>query len=164
MAREGSVAPKERVNIVYRPAIGDAKEDVELPLKIMMMGDYTQRPDERPLEDRKPVSVDKDNFNENSGNHWYVAPGMKHFTLFVSIDGVGDQAEYMRTGMDFNVLKENARRFLRETKHSSISFINTFNLLSIPSLHKFMEMILELRQEFGGRAQTEHEINQSTCS
>jgi len=64
MAREGSVAPKERVNIVYRPAIGDAKEDVELPLKIMMMGDYTQRPDERPLEDRKPVAVDKDNFNE----------------------------------------------------------------------------------------------------
>jgi type VI secretion system protein ImpB len=64
MAREGSVAPKERVNIVYRPAIGDAKEDVELPLKILMMGDYTQRPDERPLEDRKPVSVDKDNFNE----------------------------------------------------------------------------------------------------
>lgn len=105
------------------------------------------------------VWEDKDNFNENSGNHWYVAPGMKHFTLFVSVDGVGKQAEYMRTGMDFNVLKENARRFLRETKHSSISFINTFNLLSIPSLQKFMEMILELRQEFGGRAQTEHEIN-----
>ena len=64
MAREGSVAPKERVNIVYRPAIGDMKEDVELPLKIMMMGDYTLRPDDRTLEDRKPINVDKDNFNQ----------------------------------------------------------------------------------------------------
>ncbi|TFG58762.1 MAG: type VI secretion system contractile sheath small subunit, partial [Deltaproteobacteria bacterium] len=33
MAKEGTVAPKERVNIVYRPALGDAKEEVELPLK-----------------------------------------------------------------------------------------------------------------------------------
>ena len=64
MAREGSVAPKERVNIVYKPATGNAQEEVELPLKIMMMGDYTLRPDDRTLEDRKPINVDKDNFNQ----------------------------------------------------------------------------------------------------
>ena len=29
MAQEGSIAPKERVNIVYRPSTGDAKEEVE---------------------------------------------------------------------------------------------------------------------------------------
>src|SRR5688572_9494484 len=29
-----------------------------------MMGDYTGRPDDRPLEERKPINVDKDNFNE----------------------------------------------------------------------------------------------------
>jgi type VI secretion system protein ImpB len=64
MAREGSVAPKERVNIIYKPAIGNAKEDVELPLKILMVGDYTQRHDDRTIEDRKPINVDKDNFNQ----------------------------------------------------------------------------------------------------
>jgi type VI secretion system protein ImpB len=64
MGKEGSVAPKERVNIVYKPATGDAQEEVELPLKVLMMGDYTQRPDPRPLEDRKPISVDKDNFSK----------------------------------------------------------------------------------------------------
>ena len=37
MASEGSVAPKERVNIVYRPAIGDAKAEVELPLKLLVV-------------------------------------------------------------------------------------------------------------------------------
>ncbi len=64
MPQEGSVAPKERVNIVYRPATGDAKEEVELPLKLMVLGDFTQRADDRMVEDRDPVSIDKDNFND----------------------------------------------------------------------------------------------------
>jgi type VI secretion system protein ImpB len=64
MAKEGTVAPKERVNIVYRPATGDAKEEVELPLKLLVVGDFTSRPDDRMLEDREPVNIDKDNFNE----------------------------------------------------------------------------------------------------
>ena len=64
MAKEASVAPKERVNIVYRPAIGDAKEEVELPLRLLVMGDFTQSTDDRMLEEREPINVDKDNFNE----------------------------------------------------------------------------------------------------
>ncbi len=64
MAKESSVAPKERVNIVYRPATGDAKEEVELPLRLLVMGDFTQSPDDRMLEEREPVNIDKDNFNE----------------------------------------------------------------------------------------------------
>ncbi|EYF03378.1 type VI secretion system contractile sheath small subunit [Chondromyces apiculatus] len=63
-SKEQSVAPKERVNITYKPATGNAKEDVELPLKLLMLGDYTGRPDPRPLEDRKPINVDKDNFQK----------------------------------------------------------------------------------------------------
>lgn len=64
MAREASVAPRERVNIVYRPATGDAKEEVELPLKLLVMSDFTGRPDDRPLEKRETINIDKDNFNE----------------------------------------------------------------------------------------------------
>ncbi len=64
MAKESSVAPRERVNIVYRPATGDAKEEVELPLKLLVMGDFTQKPDDRLVEDRDPINIDKDNFNE----------------------------------------------------------------------------------------------------
>jgi type VI secretion system protein ImpB len=64
MAKEGSVAPRERVNIVYKPATGDMQEEKELPLKLMVMGDFTGRPDDRALEDRKPVNVDKDNFGD----------------------------------------------------------------------------------------------------
>ncbi|MFZ1985144.1 MAG: type VI secretion system contractile sheath small subunit [Desulfatitalea sp.] len=64
MAKEGTVAPKERVNIVYRPATGDAKEEVELPLKMLVVGDFTLRPDDRMIEEREPTNIDKDNFNE----------------------------------------------------------------------------------------------------
>lgn len=64
MADDGSVAPRERVNIVYKPATGDMTEEKELPLKLLMMGDYTLRKDSTALEDRKPVSIDKNNFND----------------------------------------------------------------------------------------------------
>lgn len=63
MAKDGSVAPRERVNIVYKPATG-VDEEKELPLKLLMLGDYTQRSDDTPLEERKPINIDKDNFND----------------------------------------------------------------------------------------------------
>lgn len=64
MANEGSVAPKERVNITYKPATGDAQSEVELPLKLLVLGDFTQREDDRSIEDRAPINVDKDNYDE----------------------------------------------------------------------------------------------------
>jgi type VI secretion system protein ImpB len=64
MAKEGTVAPKERVNIVYRPATGDAKEEVELPLKLLVVGDFTMQEDDRMIEEREPINIDKDNFDE----------------------------------------------------------------------------------------------------
>ncbi|MCP4745885.1 MAG: type VI secretion system contractile sheath small subunit [Desulfobacteraceae bacterium] len=64
MAKEATVAPKERVNIVYRPAVGDAKEEVELPLKMLVVGDFTSQPDDRMIEEREPINIDKDNFND----------------------------------------------------------------------------------------------------
>jgi type VI secretion system protein ImpB len=62
--QKGSVAPKERVNIVYKSNIGDQSEDVELPLKMLMVGDYTGKPSDEVVEEREPVNVNKDNFND----------------------------------------------------------------------------------------------------
>lgn len=61
---EYSVAPKERINIVYRPATAGRKEQVELPMKLMVLGDFTQKEDGRDIEEREPVSVDDNNFDE----------------------------------------------------------------------------------------------------
>lgn len=63
MAKQGSVAPKERINIVYRSKV-EGQEDVELPFKMLVMEDLTLKPKEDDLEEREPVKIDKDTFNE----------------------------------------------------------------------------------------------------
>ncbi|WP_428034714.1 type VI secretion system contractile sheath small subunit [Amphritea sp.] len=64
MAKDGSVAPKERINIVYKAATGDGKQDIELPNKIVMLGDYTLREEEDDLQDRELIDVSKENFSD----------------------------------------------------------------------------------------------------
>ena len=64
MAKEGSVAPKERINVTFKPATDGAQEEQELPLKLLVLGDFTQRADDRKLEDRKPIGIDKQSFDD----------------------------------------------------------------------------------------------------
>jgi type VI secretion system protein ImpB len=69
MARkEASIAPKERINVTFKPATGGAVEEIELPMKVMVLGDFLQRHDPRNLLDRKPVPINKNNFEEVMAN------------------------------------------------------------------------------------------------
>lgn len=98
---------------------------------------------------------DANKFNYNSGNHWYVSPAIKHFMLFVSCDSVGEQAEYIRSGMRFEILKNNILKILKNSNSVSVSLINTFNILSVPKLKEFLSWVLELREEFSFEKQPE---------
>lgn len=100
MSQEGSVAPKERVNVVYKPATGDAQEEVELPLKVLVMGDFTQREDETAVEDRKPVNIDKDNFND------VLAGQDLKLDTFIKNELDEDPEAQMRVELDFKSLKD----------------------------------------------------------
>lgn len=91
---------------------------------------------------------DKERFNPGSGNHWYVNMALKHFSLFVSIDSVGEQAEYIRNGLNFEMMKDNVNKFMDSTVNTNITFINTFNALSVPKIKQFMEYILEVRSKY----------------
>ncbi|MFW5443458.1 MAG: type VI secretion system contractile sheath small subunit [Methylococcaceae bacterium] len=64
MAKDGSVAPKERINIKYVPAIDGSTEEVELPLKMVVVGDFKGHEEDTPVEDRPAINVDKQNFND----------------------------------------------------------------------------------------------------
>jgi len=101
MAQEGSVAPKERVNVVYRPATGDAKEEVELPLKMLVMGDFTMQKDSRAVEDRAPINVDKDNFDEVLG-----AQNLKLDTFVENKLDPKDPEAQLHVELDFKSLKD----------------------------------------------------------
>lgn len=58
----GSVAPKERINIKYVPATGDEQAEIELPHKMLVLGDFGLD-DTRALEDRSVMRIDKHTFN-----------------------------------------------------------------------------------------------------
>lgn len=66
---DGSVAPKERINIAYKSNTGGAAEDVELPLKMLVLDDFTGRENDDVLEDRETVNVNKDNFDDVVKSH-----------------------------------------------------------------------------------------------
>ncbi|MEZ4371010.1 MAG: type VI secretion system contractile sheath small subunit [Polyangiaceae bacterium] len=100
MGKEGSVAPQERVNITYKPATGDAQEEVELPLKMLFMGDYTGRPDSRPLEERKPINVDKDNFEQ------VLASQNLGLTMSVADRLSGDEGANLNVNLKFKKLAD----------------------------------------------------------
>ena len=63
MSKTGSVAPKERINIKYTPATEGQVDDVELPLKLLVTGDFKGAAEVSSLEEREPVSIDKHNFD-----------------------------------------------------------------------------------------------------
>jgi type VI secretion system protein ImpB len=100
MGKEGSVAPKERVNITYKPATGDAQEEIELPLKMLVMGDFTGRKDDRSIEERKPINVDKDNFQQ------VLAEQKLKLDINVKDKLSGDEGAEMSVGLKFNTLKD----------------------------------------------------------
>jgi type VI secretion system protein ImpB len=57
---------KPRVHITYDVEIGDAVVVKELPFVVGVMGDFTGNSTQalKPLQDRKFVSIDRDNFND----------------------------------------------------------------------------------------------------
>lgn len=71
-----------------------------------------------------------------------------HFMLFCSLDSWGTQAEYIRNGLKFDTLHKNIRDYLRQGKKHSLTFIVTFNALSISGWMDYIKNILSLRQEF----------------
>jgi organic radical activating enzyme len=71
---------------------------------------------------------------------------LKRFRAFVSVDGWGDQAEYMRHGLDFDKMWNNVNNYLTRVDEGLVTFIVTFNMLSLPSIKKLLEGILELQR------------------
>jgi len=58
-----SEIPKARVNIQLSLHTGGAQKKVELPLKLLVVGDYSNGTEQRPLSERGKVNVNKNNFD-----------------------------------------------------------------------------------------------------
>lgn len=92
----------------------------------------------------KPVLVNK---MIDYVNHLTDHKGIKRFKLYTSIDTWGPRAEYIRTGLDLSVWERNLDNYLRLTGQP-ISFMITFNVLSVTTFKDLLAKILEWRAKY----------------
>lgn len=79
---------------------------------------------------------------------------IEHFMQYVSLDTWGSQAEYIRYGLDFELLWDRVHQYLRDIPNrNSITFIITMNNLCLSNLHTLIENILELRKKYSSTYQ-----------
>lgn len=83
-----------------------------------------------------------DNVNDLLSNN-----RIKGFKVFSSMDTWGKRAEYLRTGLDVDLWEKNLDLFVRKTA-SPITFMCTFNILSVTSYVSFLEKVLEWRSKY----------------
>ena len=55
--------PKARINLKLALHTGGAQKKVELPLKLLTIGDFSNGKEDRPLSERAKINVNKNNFN-----------------------------------------------------------------------------------------------------
>ena len=74
---------------------------------------------------------------------------IRSFEFYTSVDTHGEQAEYIRDGLNYVSYMKNIRKFLdtlpAETK---IIFMCTFNALSVPTFRKFLEDLVQLKKDY----------------
>ena len=58
-----SEIPKARVNIQLSLHTGGAQKKVELPLKLVVVGDYSNGAEQRAVSEREKVNINKNNFD-----------------------------------------------------------------------------------------------------
>jgi organic radical activating enzyme len=76
----------------------------------------------------------------------YVVP---RFSLFTSCEAHGAAAEYIRDGLDYEYWLSNLRRVLEQGKVECVTIMTTITAMSMFSFTKFLDDILELREDGG---------------
>ena len=67
--------------------------------------------------------------------------------IYTSAESIGEHAEYVRDGIDYQKWYSNVDKILSETG-INVVIMTTINMLSLPSLFNFIEDILQLRVKF----------------
>ena len=74
---------------------------------------------------------------------------VREFIVFTSCESWGEQAEYIRHGMDFNYFWDNVNRILESSSRVNVTNMATYNALSVPNYHKLIKGMYDLKTKFG---------------
>ena len=78
---------------------------------------------------------------------------IKDFKVFTSMDTWGPQAEYIRTGLDLELWEKNLDTYMTKTR-MPLTFMITFNILTVTNFDKLLKKILEWRKKYNSDDQT----------
>lgn len=86
---------------------------------------------------------------------------IKSFKLFTSLDTWGPRAEYIRTGLDLALWEKNFHNYLTITSNP-ITFMVTFNALTVTTFKSLLVKFLEWRTMYPGKQNGLHRIRFDT--
>jgi organic radical activating enzyme len=76
---------------------------------------------------------------------------VKSFKLYTSVEAYGEQAEYIRFGLDYKSWRFNCNRILKEIPDSKLTVMSTYNALSVTSYLDFLKDWNFLRKDHNKR-------------
>jgi hypothetical protein len=98
----------------------------------------------------KPILIERFTNRVNS----LVSNGcIKDFKVFTSMDTWGEQAEYIRTGLDLELWEKNLDTYMTKT-NMPLTFMVTFNILTVPNFSNLLKKILQWRVKYNSDDQT----------
>ena len=71
---------------------------------------------------------------------------VKYFSLYSSAESFGENAEYSRDGMDWELFSKNLRYFLDNTNTSELMLMSAVNMLGLPSLTTYLRFVSKLKK------------------
>jgi MoaA/NifB/PqqE/SkfB family radical SAM enzyme len=74
---------------------------------------------------------------------------VKEFVIFTSVDTWGEQAEYIRNGLEFNRFWNNVNKILEKCPRVILTFMVTYNALSVFKYDKLISEVHKLKSLYG---------------
>lgn len=113
--------PPSRVNLFLEVAKGNAKERIELPMRMLVMGDFTGREDSTPLEEREIINLNNNNFEDVLKSHDL---GLE-YTVENTLTGDGD----LKVDLSFSSMKDFSPEQVAQKVPELARLLATRNLL-----------------------------------
>ena len=73
---------------------------------------------------------------------------IKRLHIFTSAEAHGEQSEYIRFGMRYDIWLMNIERLIQTVPNVNITIMSTYNLLSVGTYKKFLEDVLNIRRKY----------------
>jgi len=74
---------------------------------------------------------------------------LKEFDLYTSCEAVGNQAEYIRDGLDYSQWRNNLTYFIENANYRSVTIMMTVTSLSLFSITEFLDDMITLKKKYG---------------